>query len=174
MDKMHYPRGLIRYATSNGLAQHLSRSQMLRSTLRPRVLVYTGILFVVSAALAASLWLRSPFRVDVVRDRSSLARIVDDGQVENVYRLQVMNATEMPQRYRVHVGGLPGIRIDGAAELEVAPAEARWVTLSARVAPDVAATAGPGAHAIEFRIERIEAGGAGRTNSEKSTFVVPR
>jgi cytochrome c oxidase accessory protein FixG len=174
MDKMRYPRGLIRYATSNGLAKHLSKTQMLRSTLRPRVLVYTGILIAVTIALAASLWLRSPFRVDVVRDRSSLARIVDDGQVENVYRLQVMNATELPQRYRVQVAGMPGIRIDGAAELDVAPAEARWVTLSARVAPDVAVTAGPGAHAIEFRIERIEAGGNGRFNTEKSTFVVPR
>jgi hypothetical protein len=85
-----------------------------------------------------------------------------------------MNATELPQRYRVQVGGLPGIRIDGAADIEVAAAEARWVTLSARVAPDVAATAGPGAHPIEFRIERIEAAGQGRSNSEKSTFVVPR
>ena len=36
-----------------------------------------------------------------MRDRGALARMVDDGRIENVYRLQIMNATEEPQRYRV-------------------------------------------------------------------------
>jgi hypothetical protein len=27
MDKMNYPRGLIRYDTQNGMAQHLTRAQ---------------------------------------------------------------------------------------------------------------------------------------------------
>ncbi len=97
MDKMKYPRGLVRYVTQNGLQQQQTRAQMLRSIFRPRVLVYSAILVVVVVALFTSLALRSPFRVDVVRDRASLARIVDEGRVENVYRLQVMNATEQPQ-----------------------------------------------------------------------------
>ncbi|MFN7727002.1 MAG: cytochrome c oxidase accessory protein CcoG [Rubrivivax sp.] len=176
MDKMKYPRGLVRYVTQNGLQQHLSRAQMLRSIFRPRVLVYTGILVVVVVALFTSLALRSPFRVDVVRDRSSLARIVDEGRVENVYRLQVMNATEQPQHYRVAVAGLPGIAVDGVAELTVAPAEARWLTVAVRVPPEVAANAGAGAHAIQFKIDRLTvAGGAADASEvEKSTFVVPR
>jgi cytochrome c oxidase accessory protein FixG len=176
MDKMKYPKGLIRYATQNGLTKHLTRGEMLRAVFRPRVLVYTAILFIVVGALMASLWLRSPFRVDVVRDRASLARIVDDGQIENVYRLQVMNATEQVQRYRIEVSGLPGIRVDGRAETQVGPAEAHWVTVSARVSPEVAAQAGPGAHGIVFKVERIEAeaGVATTAITEKSTFVVPR
>jgi cytochrome c oxidase accessory protein FixG len=176
MDKMKYPQGLIRYATQNGLQKHLTRAQMLRSIFRPRVIVYTAILGVIVAALGFSLWLRSPFRVDVVRDRSSLARIVDDGQVENVYRLQVMNATEQPQHYRVRVDGLPSIRLDGTAELTVAPAEARWVTVAARVSPESAAQAGPGAHPIQFTIERLpdDADDSPRAAVEKSTFLVPR
>ena len=47
MDKMNYPRGLIRYDTQNGLAQHLSRSQRLARIFRPRVLVYGAILAVI-------------------------------------------------------------------------------------------------------------------------------
>jgi cytochrome c oxidase accessory protein FixG len=176
MDKMKYPKGLIRYATQNGLTKHLTRGEMLRGVLRPRVLVYTAILVVIVSAFVVSLWLRNPFRVDVVRDRASLARIVDDGLVENVYRLQVMNATERPQRYRIQVSGLAGIRVDGRAEVQVDPAEARWVTVSARVPPEAAAQAGPGAHVIEFRVERVvaEAGEAAVAITEKSTFVVPR
>ena len=174
MDKMNYPRGLVRYVTQNGLDQQLEPGVMWRRVFRPRVLVYTAILFIVVGALAASVALRSPFRVDVVRDRASLARIVDDGQIENVYRLQVMNATEQLQRYRIDVTGLPGIRIDGKADIEVGPAEARWVTVAVRVPPEAAGKTG--AQPIEFRIERVESR-AGATPSlalEKSTFIVPR
>ncbi len=176
MDKMKYPRGLVRFATQNGLTKHLTRGEMLRGIFRPRVIVYSLILLVIVCAFATSLWLRSPFRVDVVRDRSTLARIVDEGWVENVYRLQVMNATEMPQRYRVQVAGLPGIALDGRPDLTVAPAEARWVTVAVRVPPQAAAAAGPGAHAIQFGIERVadDAHTTPVREVEKSTFVVPR
>ena len=172
MDKMHYPRGLVRYVTQHGQDGHWSRAQMWRRVLRPRVLVYTAILVLIVGALAASIALRSPFRVDVVRDRASLARIVDDGQVENVYRLQVMNATEQPQRYRVAVQGLTGLVLVGRDDLLVGPAEARWVTLSVRVPPEVAAQSGAGAHPIQFRVDRL--GDDAASMLEKSTFVVPR
>jgi cytochrome c oxidase accessory protein FixG len=175
MDKMRYPRGLVRYATQNGMSRHLSRVEMLRALARPRVLAYTAVLVLLVGGLVASLMMRSPFRVDVVRDRASLARIVDDGQVENVYRLQVMNATEREQRYRVAVSGLPGIALDGRGELSVGPAEASWLTVNVRVSAEAAETAGAAAHPIEFRVERVEADGAGAALAvEKSTFIVPR
>ena len=179
MDKMHYPRGLIRYDTQNGLAQHLSRSQRLARILRPRVLIYTAILLLVVLALLASLVMRAPFRVDVVRDRASLARLVDDGQIENIYRLQVMNATESTQRYRVAVTGLPGIALAAETAVQLAAAEARWVTVAVRVPPASARTLGPGAHPMRFEISRVGSDTAGReiapvTLSEMSTFVVPR
>ncbi len=172
MDKMQYPRGLVRYVTQNGLGQHLAAGSMWRRVLRPRVVIYTSILLLVLAALGVSVALRSPFRVDVVRDRASLARVVDNGRIENVYRLQVMNAAEEPQRYRVSVAGLPGIVLAGKDEVAVGAAEARWVTLSVLVPPEAAERAGPGAHPIRFRIERLGEGAAAA--EEKSTFVVPR
>jgi polyferredoxin len=175
MDKMKYPRGLIRYATENGLAQHLDSAAMWRRVFRPRVLIYTGVLVLIVGAMMASLALRSPFRVDVVRDRATLARLVDDGQIENVYRLQVMNATEAPQRYRVAVSGLAGIAVAGNDRFEVGPAEARWVTVALRIPPESAGQAGAGVHPIRFEVERIGATAqASVTTSEKSTFVVPR
>ena len=176
MDRMNYPRGLIRYATQNSLAQHLDRSQMIRRILRPRVIVYSAILALICTAFAVSVALRDPFRVDVVRDRGSLARIVEDGQIENVYRLQVMNNQERPQTYRVGVEGLPSIGLAAPVEVSLAPAEARWVTLAVRVPFEAGQSAGAGVHPIHFEIERLSLSGlhdAVRLK-EKSTFVVPR
>jgi cytochrome c oxidase accessory protein FixG len=176
MDKMQYPRGLIRYATQNGMANHWTRAQMFRHVLRPRVLVYTAILVVIVGAVLGSLLLRSPFKVDVVRDRASLARLVDDGWIENVYRLQLMNTTERAQRYRITASGLPGAVVEPAGEIAVAPAEARWVPVSVRVPPETAQQAGPGAHALSLRVERVADSPSDGVAAldEKTTFVLPR
>ena len=179
MDKMGYAKGLVRHDTQNGLSQHLSRSERLHRIFRPRVLVYTAILGIILLAFFYSLATRHPFKVDVVRDRASLARLVDDGQIENVFRLQIMNATEHAQRYHVAVQGLPGIQIERLPALDFSSAEARWVTLNVRVPAEAAAKAGPGAHEIHFQINLLGADAAGHPTggaavSEKSTFVVPR
>jgi len=175
MDKMGYARGLVRYDTQNGMAQGLSRAQLVRRVLRPRVLVYTAVLALIVAGVGTSLMMRLPFKADVVRDRAALARLVDDGQVENVYRLQIMNATESVQDYTVQVAGLPGIALPAPVRVQVGPAEARWITLSPRVPAQTALTLKPGAHEVEFTIERVARGGDdARSLREKSTFVLPR
>ena len=176
MDKMQYPRGLIRDATPNGMREHLDRKGILQRVLRPRVLLYSAILVLICAALFASIWLRKPFKVDVVRDRGAMARVVDDGWVENVYRLQIMNATESVQRYRLNASGLPQMATDLRGDIIVEPAQARWVAIAVRVPPEAAAAAGPGSHVMHFLIERVQEtpGDSSATLQEKSTFMVPR
>ena len=172
MDKMKYPRGLIRYATENGLIQRLTRSQMFKRVLRPRVLVYGAVLVAIAGGFVASLAMRHTFKVDVVRDRVTLARVVDDGQIENLYRLQLMNATEQSQRYHVEAQGIPGVVLVDAGDVAVEPAQARWVTLAVRVSPQAAKALGAGAHPIRFEV--VALGAASARVSERSTFVVPR
>jgi cytochrome c oxidase accessory protein FixG len=175
MDKMNYPRGLIRYATQNAMNEGWERAQMLRRVLRPRVLVYTAIMVVVLAGFGASLLLRTPFRVDVVRDRGALARLVEDGRIENVYRLQLMNAAERSQRFRIEVDGLKGAVVASKVEVEVGSTEARWVPVAVQLPPEAAAALGSGAHPLRFTITRLpDASGAEVAVHEKSTFVVPR
>ena len=175
MDKMSYPKGLIRFATQNGLAQRLDTKQTLRRVLRPRVLIYTAILLLICTAFVTSLALRSPFRVDVVRDRGTLARLVGAGNIENVYRMHVMNSTESPQRYRVRVEGLPSAVVDANDDFTVGPADARWLPVGVQIGPQAAAQLGSGAHPLTFIIEREAAPGAPTAQvREKSTFVVPR
>ena len=61
--------------------------------------------------MAVSLATRLPFKVDVVRDRSALACIVEFGCIEDVYRLQLMNASEARQNFHFSVEGLPGLMV---------------------------------------------------------------
>lgn len=168
MDKMNYPRGLIRYLTKNALVQGWTRAELLRRVFRPRVLVYAVILGTVTVAMFTSLALRTPFKVDVVRDRASLARIVNAGKIENVYRLQVMNATESTQNYRIAVQGLPGLALASEEVISVDAAQSRWVPVRLQL-PYEGASAG--SHTIHFEIEAVNS--PGRV-SEKSVFLVPR
>ena len=168
MDKMDYPRGLIRYSTQNAVAQGWGKAQLLRRVFRPRVLVYSAILLAVTAALFISLVLRAPFKVDVVRDRASLARIVSGGKIENVYRLQVMNATETTQQYRISARGLPGLVLASDGLISVDPTETRWVAVTLQLPYEGAK---PGSHEIHFDIEAVN---SARRVTEKSVFLVPR
>ncbi len=168
MDKVGYPRGLVKYSTQNAVSQHWTRGQTLRHVLRPRVLVYSAILGAVVLAMVVSLALRTPFKVDVVRDRGVLARIVDGGQIENVYRLQIMNATEATQRFDISVEGLPGLTLASDGDTRIESTQARWVAVRVLAPYDVASA---GSHPIHFSV--TGQGSLGRV-SEKSVFIVPR
>jgi cytochrome c oxidase accessory protein FixG len=170
MDKMGTPRGLIRYDTENGIAGQLTRTQRWRRILRPRVLIYSSLLLGLSTAVLWSLASRHAFRVDVVRDRATLARQVEDGWIENVYRLQLMNATEAPQQLSVDIEGLAGLQLSRGTRVSLGPAEARWVTVALRLPPEAAQQLKPGAQPVRWLI-RSE---GGDSVAEKSTFVVPR
>jgi cytochrome c oxidase accessory protein FixG len=168
MDKMNYPRGLIRFTTQHGMAKGWDRSQIWRHVLRPRVLVYGAVLLALTTALLGSLVVRTPLKVDVVRDRTALSRIVAGGKLENVYRLQIMNATEQPKRYRISAEGLQGLVVASEAEVAVGPAESRWVAVRLQIPYGAAA---PGSHPIYFNIAAVS--GEAQV-SEKSAFLVPR
>jgi cytochrome c oxidase accessory protein FixG len=175
MDKMGAPRGLIRYATLNAMDNGWGRKEMWARIARPRVLIYTTILFVVVGAFVFSLMSRPPFRVDIVRDRGALARVVDEGYVENVYRVQLMNASESVQKYRIGVEQLTQASVSGGEQVVLGPAEARWVPVAVKVPPEVAARMGSGAFNMTMLVEQLRQGDQPQVDvREKTTFMVPR
>jgi polyferredoxin len=135
---------------------------------RTRVLIYAAVLGALCLGLGFSLAVRTPLKVDVVRDRGALSRIVDDGRIENVYRLQVMNATEQTQKYRIGAEGVEGIAVASEELVTVGPAESRWVAVRLQI-PYGSAT--PGSHTIHFKIGVVD---GDAHVSEKSVFLVPR
>ena len=168
MDKMGYAPGLIKYSTQNAVEKQWTGKQVLRHVLRPRIVIYTAILGTIVVGMLVSLALRTPFKVDVVRDRGSLARIAAGGHIENVYRLQIMNATETTQTFHIAADGVPGLLVASEQDVVVESTQSRWVAVRLQ-APFEAAP--PGSHAIQFE---VQAQSDAATVSEKSVFIVPR
>ena len=168
MDKLGYARGLVKYSTQNAVSQHWTSSQTVRHVLRPRVLIYSAILAAVVIAMVVSLTLRTPFKVDVVRDRGALARVVSGGKLENVYRLQIMNATESAQRFHIAATGFPSLSVTSEQDIEVDATQSRWVAVRVQAPYDALPA---GAHPIHFEISALD---IARHVSEKSVFIVPR
>ncbi len=168
MQRLKKPAGLVRYATQNSMAGRWTSAQVWRRVARPRVLIYAAVLMALCTGLLISLVTRSPFKVDVVRDRGSLAHLVEGGRLENVYRLQIMNATEGARHYRVTAEGLAGLSTEPVQEVSVDAAASRWVAIRVQAPFNVAPA---GAHAIRFVVRQAE---DGAELVEQTTFIVPR
>ena len=173
MGKMGYAPGLIRYATENGVAQGWSRAQMWQRVPRPRVLIYGAALLAVSAAFTASLLLRTGFSVDIIKDRGALARLGENGVIENGFRLQIANGAEQQRTYSVTVSGLEGLRIVTPAELTVDGTQIRSLPLTLALPPEAAEGHRGQAKPIVFEISST-ADGRTQKLREKSTYFVPR
>jgi cytochrome c oxidase accessory protein FixG len=167
MDKLGYPRGLIRYTTENAASGKYRDRDIARHVLRPRTLIYTGILFAVAAAFLAALYLRVPLKVDVIRDRATLVRELRDGRLENVYRLQIMNTTERARQFTVTASGIDGVEL--VASLPVTVPAANAVTLPVALRVDPARTTA-GSHPVRFHVE--DSADARVAAHEKSIFYV--
>ena len=159
MAKLGRPQKLIRYSTQNAMDGRPTRLA------RPRVLAYSFILLAVAAAAAATLYLRVPLKVDVIRDRAAIAREVEGGLIENLYRLQIMNTTEEARAFEVRVSGLPQMHVWGESVLGMPAASSRMVPIKVRSAP-----VEPGSHRIEFQV--IAIGVEGVAVTEESVFIV--
>jgi cytochrome c oxidase accessory protein FixG len=167
MDKVGSPRGLIRYSTTNAMEKGWSGKAMFRRALRPRVLVYFSVLAGIVVAAGASLYLRVPLKVDVIRDRAAMSREVEGGMVENLYRLQIMNTTERARAFVIEVSGLPGAYIAGEPITGVPAASSRMVPVKVRALPYGTAA---GSHPIEFHVRAL--GPDGAEVREPSVFIV--
>ncbi len=113
MDKVGYPRGLVRYTTEHALEGKPTK------LIRKRTIFYALLLTAIVSALALSLAMRIPLIVDVIRDRGELYRESAEGMIENSYQVKILNKTEAPRRFSVSVVDPPGLRIVGTTQVEV-------------------------------------------------------
>ena len=133
MDKMGYPRGLVRYTTEHALSGKKTR------VLRPRVFVYATLLVVLMGGLVASMVTRTPVILDVIRDRNSLYRELPDGLIENIYTVKLINQSEQSRSFRLSVAGIPGLLLDGVGEtVDVGGGDVLSLPVRARAQSDTA------------------------------------
>ena len=190
MDKMGYPPGLIRYTTENALARGYDAKAIWRRVLRPRTCVYAGVLLAIVGVTVASLAMKNPFKVDVIRDRGALAREAAPGVIENVYRMQLMNTDETPRQFTIRAEGLPNLTVVGVDQpVAVAAGQTRLFALRLQVTLDEEGNSdsgrerehpeklprdgvAPGTHKIDFTIQAVNDDKVVR--HEQSSFIIPR
>jgi cytochrome c oxidase accessory protein FixG len=174
MDKMGYPRELIRYTTENAVERGYAWKEIIRRVFRPRILIYTAIVWTIILASSAAIWLREPIKVDIIRDR--ITRQGGEEQVENVYQVRVMNTDEKTHRFRIRVTGLEDLKILSKDQpMEIGSTASRIVPVRLGLS---ATRVAPGSHDIEFIVESSSDGdhpsSDGFSIREKAVFVVPR
>ena len=168
MDKMGYPKGLIRYTTEHALAEKLDRRGIWQRVFRTRTMIYAGILGLIVLMAGVSLALRMPLKVDVIRDRG-LPRVTDAGAVDNVYRLQVINTEELSHRFTIDVSGIQGVDVISERDFVLPPAASKAIPVRVRVPQG---SVGPGSNPITFIVRDKENTAVSVT--EKAVFLMPR
>ncbi len=117
MDKVGYPRGLVRYSTQAEL------DGAPRRIFRPRIMIYTAILASLICGFAYAVTHRVSFDIDVLRDRNVMYRELDDGRVENVFTIRIINKDQHAHDFRLSASGLPGAVIDSDSPTQHVDAE---------------------------------------------------
>jgi cytochrome c oxidase accessory protein FixG len=161
MDKMGYPRGLVRYTTENALAGKASK------ILRPRIFIYASLLLALLGGVLWSISDRVPLRAELIRDRNALYRELPDGQIENVYTLKLINMDSRQHAYRFAVIGNEQVSAATSRAL-VLDAEEVGIFSMRLTAPR---SAGAGVLSLDIRFEAAD--NAAITRSASARMLLP-
>lgn len=112
MDKMNYPRGLVRYTTQNAIDNKPTR------VVRPRTVIYGSVLMALIVGFGVAVANRHLVEVDVLRDRNALYRAIDGGRIENVYTIRFINKDTREHELRIAAEGIDGVTVDTDRELQ--------------------------------------------------------
>ena len=164
MDKLDYPRGLIRYTTENALEGQPSH------ILRPRTLIYGTVLTVLLGLFAWGISHRSMLLADVLRDRNALWRNGPGNSIENSYTLKVVNKRDRPLKLVLGVQGAAPLVIVGQRELAIAGEQVVSVPLTLR------APAGSlhGRHRVTLRLDPADVADPKPLATVDTAFYAPQ
>ena len=163
MERMGYPKGLVRYTTQNAVDGEETR------ILRPRVFVYAALLLALAGVFATSLALRIPVELDVLRDRNALYQETPEGLIRNVYTLKIVNMHERPLRWRISASGIEGLRLEAeGGDREVAAGEVASIPVRLDAREDALPSA---TSTVRFTVQAIEAPEISAT--EEARFLGP-
>jgi len=129
MDKMNYPRGLISYTTEHNLSGQKTRLA------RPRLLGYAAVLLIMMGIFSYAIVERPLVKLDVLKDRV-LYRENEQGLVENVYTLKLMNKAQTPQTFVIEASGLDGLVYSGRSEIKANAGELVTIPIELSIAPE--------------------------------------
>ena len=129
MDKMNYPRGLISYTTEHNLSGQKTH------LLRPRLIGYAVALLAMMGLFTYAVYDRPLVKLDVLKDRV-LYRENEQGNIENVYTLKVMNKAQRDQTFVIEASGLDGLVYEGRREIQAAAGELVTIPVELSIAAE--------------------------------------
>lgn len=171
MDKMGYAPGLVKYSTQHGVQHGWGSATLLKRAFRPRVLVYTAAVWALILAMGVAIAMRDDLRVDVVRDRSVNFRLVENGRLENVYRLMLMNSSEHALRVTISIDGDASYQITDVIDQTLQPTESRWMVVHVQADPESVPT---GSSRFNFRLSSSRPHGKATNVVESAVFLAPK
>ncbi|MFC3121210.1 cytochrome c oxidase accessory protein CcoG [Agaribacter flavus] len=130
MDKMGYEPNLISFTSEHELAGGKTK------IVRPKLIGYAFVLSLMTCMLVWDIATRVPLEVDIIRDRNSLDRETNEGLIENVYTVKILNKSQQDKVFEISVKGLPTPQIFGETSVEVAEGEVYTLPLSVAVDPE--------------------------------------
>ena len=135
MTRIGRPKGLVAFDTLNGVNACAAGQTPRYRLLRPRTLLYMGLLLAVGVLMVTTYAERSLLHVSLLRDRAPLFVRMAGGEIMNGFTFRISNLTREAHQYTVTLEGIPGARMvsSGADETPVA-------TLHLAAAPDAVAT----------------------------------
>lgn len=182
MDKIEQPRGLIRFASQQELASQASAAfvqplgrRLLQQLRRPRVALYAALLVVMGVTLIHGVATHPQLRLNTMRDRSVMSRVVEGGAVENLYQLLLVNASNEERliKLSVHSNAMDGLTLEPSQPVVLLPAQTNTLLVRLRI-PGNQAKEHPGQTIpVTFLASSIHDAGLTQAASP-STFMIPR
>ncbi|MCA8930168.1 MAG: 4Fe-4S dicluster domain-containing protein, partial [Alphaproteobacteria bacterium] len=108
MTKINRPGNLIAYDSFQGLSAAAKGENHRFRPLRPRTLIYAGLIAVVGLIMLTALLMRTELDVNVLRDRNPLFVRLSDGGVRNGYTLRILNKEHDSMHVVLTLDGLEG------------------------------------------------------------------
>ena len=129
MDKMSYPRGLIRYTSERELQG--GRTHWLR----PRIIGYSLVLLLMVGVFSYTMLTRIPLELTAIRDRNQLFVATDTGAIDNIYTLQLVNMDREMHEFDIGMSGIEGATLIGETMYTLNGGEVRSISLRVRIDP---------------------------------------
>ncbi|MCP8936985.1 cytochrome c oxidase accessory protein CcoG [Alsobacter sp. SYSU M60028] len=116
MAKIGRPSGLIGYDTDENVKRRIAREEPVVRIIRPRTVLYAGLIVGVGALMTATLATRTTLGVSALHDRNPVFVKLADGGVRNAYTVRLTNKALEARPFRLEVLGLPDATLDVVGE----------------------------------------------------------
>jgi cytochrome c oxidase accessory protein FixG len=121
MKKIGRPIGLIAYDNDVNIARRTEGKPPVYRLVRPRTLIYAGIIALAGITMLYALLTRSYLDISVRHDRNPLFVTLSDGSIRNAHTIHLLNKRHDTSTVEIEVDGLPQAEVHLVGQDPVVP-----------------------------------------------------